>query len=299
MVPSSGLPARRRASGGSIPCTIALVTRCSSGSLSRSSTALSSGVSPPDCSSRTRLPSASAVSRTMRGNRPNTVAIGSSRVSIRVDSSRLSVFSSASDGLVQPVQLLARAGPPRPARDRPRPAPSAGSAPRPAPRAARRAGGSPPGPRCPPCPRPPPRRRPPVRLAPLGLGVRRRRRRRLPSTGAPARRSRAAGAGSSSGDALPHQVRPAARRRSTSSAAAASVAPLGAAVRSSPHASSRAWATSRIGARPIIAELPLTVCRRPGSEASSSSAGSPSRQRRSSSTNVSATCSASGRHSRT
>ena len=94
-VPSSGFPVRRRTSAGSKPWTIALVTRCTSGSLSRSSTALSSGVSPPACTSRTRLPSASAVSRTILGKRPNTVEIGSSRVSMSVDSRRLSVFCSA------------------------------------------------------------------------------------------------------------------------------------------------------------------------------------------------------------
>ena len=274
MVPSSGLPARRRTSAGSIPCTMALLTRWISGSLSRSSTALSSGVSPPVWTSCTRLPAAAAVSRTRRGNRPNTVEIGSSRVSIRVDSSRFSVFSSASTVWSSRSSSGQAPGPPGQAavcfRQRrvldqalaqhleqrvetaevdPHHAVDLLGAGAAAPRrsAWRRSGWR----------------------ARHGHGVGPAR-----SSAAPARRRR------------PRRRDPAPpsawRTRSTSSpppatsrADASSVRRSGLR-RRSPHASSSAWATSCIGVRPIIAELPLTVCSGPGSAARRSSAGSPS-----------------------
>ena len=60
IVPSAGLPAAARASGGSRPWSTALRTRCRSGSSSASTSSLSSSVSSPASSRRARLPSASA-----------------------------------------------------------------------------------------------------------------------------------------------------------------------------------------------------------------------------------------------
>ena len=296
-VPSSGLPARARSSGDSMPCTIALVTRWSSGSPSRSSTALSSGVSPPDCSSRTRFPSAWAGVADHPGK---AAEHRRDRQQAGLHQRRLEPLERLLErdhGLVQPGQLLAGAAPARERAvglgqrrvlDQPfaqhleQHVETAEVHPH---HGVHRVG---------------PRRAtpPPVGAAPLGLGVRRAARRPRPATRAPARRIAPTApdpARATRGARDP----PACPPPSTSSPAGRVGPPARHRGRSSPHASSSAWAISRIGARPIMAELPFTVCSRPDSEASSSSAGSPSRQRRSSSTKASVTCSASGRHSRT
>src|SRR5664280_2226086 len=62
--PPAGLPAPTRVSGSSMPWPTALRTRCISGSLTASSRARSSSVSPPTTSRWTWVPQAAARSRT-------------------------------------------------------------------------------------------------------------------------------------------------------------------------------------------------------------------------------------------
>ena len=269
-MPSAGFPAFARSSGRSMPWATALLSRCSSGSPSRSSTALSSEVSPPVISTRTFFPSPWAMSRTIRGKRPNTVDTGSSRVSISVDFEPLERLLERSDRLVELAELLAGPDLGAAAGDtastsaecwiRPSPSTSSSASSRrkstrtTLPRVGRRrsaADGSPLG-------------LPPV-LGRHRLAARWPR----PESAAPARRTRAAAAPSVSRRGLADQIhqqaaaaRPAARRRPRRARPAAPPR--------SAQASSSAWARSCIGVRPIIAELPLTVWSRPFTEPSRS-----------------------------
>ena len=88
-LPCAGLPAASRASGDSRPWSRPLRTRCISGSAMRSTTDLSSSVSPPTISSATSLPSSAAVSRTTRLKREKVSPIGTMRnfsVPLRISS---------------------------------------------------------------------------------------------------------------------------------------------------------------------------------------------------------------------
>ena len=79
-LPTCGLPRAARTSGGSMPWSTALRTRCVSGSRMLSISVRSSSVSPPSIDSCTSLPQETARSRTVRGNLLKTCSIGCSRV---------------------------------------------------------------------------------------------------------------------------------------------------------------------------------------------------------------------------
>ena len=78
--PSAGLPRVSRSSGGSMPWSTALRSRCVSGSRMASMIVLSSSVSWPSMSMRACLPQATARSRTTRGNLFQMLPIGCMRV---------------------------------------------------------------------------------------------------------------------------------------------------------------------------------------------------------------------------
>ena len=87
--PAAACRRRLRCSGVSRPWSSALRTRCISGSAMRSTTDLSSSVSPPTISSATSLPSSAAVSRTTRRKRAKVSPIGTMRscsVPLRISS---------------------------------------------------------------------------------------------------------------------------------------------------------------------------------------------------------------------
>ncbi|MNY37148.1 hypothetical protein D3C86_1716860 [compost metagenome] len=81
-VPSAGLPAASRSSGLSSPWSMALRSMWVIGSARRSTTVLSTSVSSPDVTRRTRLPVISATSRTRRGMRWNTDFTGWARMAM-------------------------------------------------------------------------------------------------------------------------------------------------------------------------------------------------------------------------
>src|SRR4028118_1381909 len=78
--PAADLPAARRRSGASMPWSTELRTRWVSGSLTASSSVLSSSVSLPSISRRTVLPTWMPRSRTTRGSLDQMGAIGCSRL---------------------------------------------------------------------------------------------------------------------------------------------------------------------------------------------------------------------------
>ena len=80
--PIAGLPAAARASGDSMPWSIALRSRCTIGSPISSSIERSSSISLPSILNSTSLPSARAVSRTTRGKRSNTCHTGTIRLAV-------------------------------------------------------------------------------------------------------------------------------------------------------------------------------------------------------------------------
>ena len=94
IVPASGLPAAARSAGVSRPWSIALRTRCTSGSTIFSITPLSSSVASPEVRSCTCLPRRVARSRTMRGKRLKANSTGSMRTP-STDSCRSRVLRSS------------------------------------------------------------------------------------------------------------------------------------------------------------------------------------------------------------
>ena len=97
--PCAALPEARRCAGVSRPWSSALRTRCISGSAMRSTTDLSSSVSPPWISSVTSLPRSDAVSRTTRRSREKVSPIGTMRscsVPLRISSMSLPIWVLAS-----------------------------------------------------------------------------------------------------------------------------------------------------------------------------------------------------------
>ena len=81
--PVSSLPAAARRARGSMPCTMALRSRCSNGAAIRSSTLRSISTAPPRMSRLTRLSISFAVWRATRNRRSDRLANGTMRTRIR------------------------------------------------------------------------------------------------------------------------------------------------------------------------------------------------------------------------
>ena len=112
--PASGLPCARRTSGGSMPWSIALRSRCTIGSPTSSSIERSSSTSFPSIVNSTGLPTDRAASRTRRGKRSNTCHTGTMRL-VMISSCRsatrrdvCATVSASAGSSIEPVSCTSR-----------------------------------------------------------------------------------------------------------------------------------------------------------------------------------------------